>query len=90
MKIRQVLISDSVAEKIYAKHRVLPEDAEEVLFRNPVIRRVKDGRYMAIGFVNRHLTVIFEYSQGVAKIVTAYPSSDWQIRLYTRSKRASI
>jgi len=53
-----------------------------------VFRRVKDGRYMAIGFINRHLTVIFEYSQGVAKIVTTYPSSDWQIRLYKRSKRA--
>jgi hypothetical protein len=87
MRIRRVLISESVAEKIYEKHRVLPEDAEEILFSNPVIRRVKDGRYMAIGFIHRYLTVIFEYSQGVAKIVTAYPSSDWQVRLYRRSKR---
>jgi hypothetical protein len=87
MKIRQVLISDGVAEKIYEKHRVLPEDAEEVLFSNPVIRRAKDGRYIAIGFVDHYLTVIFEYSQGVAEIVTAYPSSNWQTRLYKRSKR---
>ena len=69
---------------------MLPEEAEEILFSQPVVRRARDGRYMAIGLARRtasYLTVIFEFEKGAAEIVTAYPSSDWQIKLYKRSKR---
>jgi hypothetical protein len=83
MRIYEVRISEAIAEKIQAQHGVLPEDAEEILFSQPVVRRARDGRYMANGY----LTVIFEFEKGAAEIVTAYPSSDWQIKLYKRSKR---
>ena len=88
MRIHEVRISERIAEKIQAEHGVPPEDAEEVLLSNPIIRRARDGRYLAIGLVNRYLTVVFEFEKGAAEIVTAYPSSDWQIRLYKRSKRS--
>jgi uncharacterized DUF497 family protein len=87
MRIYEVRISEEIAEKIQAQHGVLPEDAEEILFSQPVVRRARDGRYMAIGLANGYLTVIFEFEKGAAEIVTAYPSSDWQIKLYKRSKR---
>lgn len=87
MRIHEVRISERVAEKIQAEHGVLPEEAEEILFSHPVVRRARDGRYMAIGLVDCYLTVIFEFERGVAEIVTAYPCSDWQVRLYKRSKK---
>jgi len=87
MYIRQVRISERVAEKIWIEHGVLPEDAEQVLFDYPVVRRARDGRYLAVGLTDYYLTVIFEFEKGVAEIVTAYPSSGWQIRLYKRSKK---
>ncbi len=88
MRISQVLISEQVAEKIWYKHHILPDEAEEVLFSKPVIRRARDGRYLAIGLIDQYVTVIFEYNQGQATVITAYPSSDWQIRLYKRAKKA--
>jgi uncharacterized DUF497 family protein len=72
MRIYEVRISEEIAEKIQAQHGVLPEDAEEILFSQPVIRRARDGRYMAIGLANGYLTVIFEFEKGAAEIVTAY------------------
>ncbi len=87
MRIHQVRISERIAEKIQAEHGVFPDEAEEILFSNPIVRRAKDGRYMAIGLIDRYLTVIFEFERGTAEIVTAYPCSDWQVRLYKRSKK---
>ena len=87
MRIHQIRISERIAEKIQAEHGVFPDEAEEILFSNPIVRRAKDGRYMAIGLIDRYLTVIFEFERGTAEIVTAYPCSDWQVRLYKRSKK---
>jgi len=87
MRIHQIRISEWVAEKIQVEHGVFPDEAEEILFSAPVVRRAKDGRYMAIGLIDRYLTVIFEFERGTGEIITAYPCSDWQIRLYKRSKK---
>ncbi len=87
MRIHQIRISEWVAEKIQVEHGVFPDEAEAILFSNPVVRRAKDGRYMAIGLIDRYLTVIFEFERGTAGIITAYPCSDWQVRLYKRSKK---
>jgi len=87
MRIHQVRISEWIAEKIQVEHGVFLDEAEEILFSDPVVRRAKDGRYMAIGLIDRYLTVIFEFERGTAEIITAYPCSDWQVRLYKRSKK---
>jgi hypothetical protein len=49
MRIYEVRISEEIAEKIQAQHGVLPEDAEEILFSQPVVRRARDGRYWRAG-----------------------------------------
>jgi hypothetical protein len=88
LRIHDVFISEWVADKIWDKHGVSADEATELLYGNPLIRRARDGRYMAVGLSpSGYLTVIFEYHRGVAEIVTAYPSSDWQVKLFKRSKR---
>ena len=88
MRIHDVFISKRIADKIWDEHGVSADEATELLYSNPMIRCARDGRYMAVGLSpSGYLTVIFEYHRGVAEIVTAYPSSDWQVKLFKKSKR---
>lgn len=41
---------------------------------------------MAIGYYQRYLTIIFEIYNNIAFIITAYPSSESQIKLYKKKK----
>ena len=87
MMIEVVKISLQTKIKIYDKHGVTMEEIERTLVDNrPYCARTKDGRYVAIGQWNRHLTIIFNYNlqHKEATIITAYPSSAWQIKLYKR------
>jgi uncharacterized DUF497 family protein len=44
-----------------ARHRVEPEEVEEVFTEQPLIRRARDGRYLALGRTEagRLLAVVF-------------------------------
>ncbi len=90
MMIEVVKISLQTKIKIYNKHGVTMKEIETMLLDNrPYCARTKDGRYVAIGQWNRHLTVIFNYTQHhkEATIITAYPPSAWQIKLYRRTMK---
>jgi len=88
LHIRDVFISRRIADKVWEEHGVSADEAVDLLYGNPTIRRARKGRYMAVGLAaGGYLTVIFEYQRGMAEIVTAYPSSDWQVRLFKKSKR---
>ncbi len=90
MMIEVVKISLQTKIKIYDKHGVTIEEIETMLLDNrPYYARTKDGIYLAIGQWNRHLTIIFNYNQRhkEATIITAYPSSAWQIKLYSRKMK---
>ena len=56
-----------------ARHGVEPEEVEEVLLHTPLIRRSRDGRYVAFGRSDsgRYLTVVFERRSGSLRVVTA-------------------
>ncbi len=43
---------------------------------------------MAIGLWKRYVTIFFNYNETLkeAEIITAYPSSIWQIKLYKKMK----
>lgn len=41
---------------------------------------------MAVGHYQRYLTIIFEMYKNQAFIITAYPSSEVQIKLYKKKK----
>tara|TARA_B100001971_G_C17813583_1_gene345328 strand:- start:281 stop:535 length:255 start_codon:yes stop_codon:yes gene_type:complete len=84
MRIKKVLVSFEVQEKIFKKHNVTREQIENVFFDEPYVFRSKEGRYVAIG--NEYITVVFDYDNGDAEIVTAYRSSRWQKRLYKVKK----
>ena len=86
MKITNILIEDNIKEKILDKHNVEATEIKQVIFSNPLILKSGKNRYMAIGSHQRYLTIIFEIDNGIAFIVTAYPSSDAQVKLYKKKK----
>ncbi|MBI4140401.1 BrnT family toxin [Candidatus Woesearchaeota archaeon] len=82
MRIVSVVIDKETVFKIYKKHGVKFTEVKSALLANPYIVKTKFERYVAIGKAQRCLTVVFSFEQGIAEIITAYPSSDWQIKLY--------
>lgn len=76
----------SIKEKILDKHNVEAAEIKQVIFSNPLILKSGKNRYMAIGYHQIYLTVIFEIDNNIAFIVTAYPSSEAQIKLYKKKK----
>jgi len=87
MMVKNAIIEDKIKEKILEKHNVTAEEMKNILLQNPLVLRTKKKRYLAIGFDRRYLTIVFKYSRSTANIVTAYPSSRWQINLYKNKKR---
>ena len=86
MKIRGFLIEDNVKQKILYKHNVRADDIKEVISNNPYIFRASNDRYIAIGKNHRFITFVFEIKQDIAFIITAYPSSDAQRKLYKHKR----
>ena len=88
MRINHIAISEVVENKIIQEHGVWPEEVESIFFEcRPLFLKARDGRYLAIGTNNGYVTVVFEYMPGgIAQVVTAYPSSNWQIKRYRRTK----
>ena len=86
MRFYNIIIEDKVKEKILTKHNIEAEEIKQVLLSKPLVLKAKYQRYIAIGKSERYLTVIFDLKKDVANIITAYPSSEAQIRLYKRKK----
>jgi hypothetical protein len=88
LRIHDVFISRNIADKIWEEHGVSAEEPLDLLHGDPMIRRARGGRYLAVDLASAgYLTVIFEYQRGTAEIVTAYPSSNWQVKLFKMSKQ---
>ena len=84
MLIREIHLKKAVDGKI-EEHGITKNELGDILLRGePKYLRARSGRYMAIGQAQRFITIIFEYADGIATIVTAYPSSEAQIKLYHR------
>ena len=76
----------AVEEKTFKKHGVGKDEVEmALLLDEPKYFKTGMGRHAAIGLSDRFITVIFEYKRGNANVITAYPSSDKQIRRYKTS-----
>ena len=88
MIVESIRLKRDVKEKIETKHSITLIEIEKVLLENkPKFRKAKDC-YMGIGLWKRYLTIFFNYNAKIkeVEIITAYPSSKWQIRLYKRMK----
>mgnify|MGYP001576508588 CR=1 FL=1 len=86
MKINKISVSFGAQEKIFKKHSIKRDEIEAVFFDEPYYFKAKGRRYIAIGFVEKYVTIVFAYDDKEAEIITAYPSSDWQIKLFKRKK----
>jgi uncharacterized DUF497 family protein len=87
MIIKKVKISLKTKIKIYDKHGITMEEIKNTLLKNnPYYSKTKDGRYVALGKWNRFITIIFNYNLKYkeADIITSYPSSSWQVKLYKK------
>ncbi len=88
MRIRKVLLEEKIEEKIFKKHGVSRAGIEQGLFNgSPLLYRTGKGSYAAITLKEMHITIIFRYEKDAAHIITAYPSSKWQTRLYKRKRK---
>ncbi len=89
MIIESIFISNKVKQKISAKHNVYEDEIRGILVHDKPIFRKSNYRYLCIGFMKRYLTIIFYYDEEIkqAEVITAYPSSKWQIKLYKKMKK---
>ena len=87
MKIRQILIKKRTKIKILCKHGVNEEEVCSVFEKRQLILKSRDGRYIAIGCPDRYITVVFKFNKGTVSVITAYLSSENQIKLYKRKIR---
>ncbi len=63
----------------------MEEIKKTLLEGKPYFSKTKDGRYFSIGKFNRYISVVFNHNKfNESEIITAYPSSDWQIKLHKR------
>lgn len=86
MRISAILVEEKIKDKILDKHNVKAEEIEQVIFSKPLVLKSGKERYMAVGQYQRYLTIIFEMRKDVAFIITAYPSSESQRRLYQKKR----
>jgi uncharacterized DUF497 family protein len=93
MNIIDVIWLPYIIDKLGWKHRVTPEEAEEVLFDNPLYRWVQHGHmpgedlYAALGQTRagRYLIIFFIYKQTrEALILSARDMEDKERRQYAR------
>lgn len=93
MKIIGLIWLEEIVEKLEVKHRVVPEEVEQILGKQPRIRRMEEGRYRgedvyrALGRTEagRYLVVFFIYkTTGEALILSARDMDDKERRSYAR------
>jgi uncharacterized protein len=93
VRIEEIIWLDAIIEKLAVKHRVEPDEVEEVLCNKPKFRFVEKGDrkgedvYLALGRTDagRYLAVLFIYKPSAqALILSARDMADKERRLYGR------
>ncbi|MEM9215613.1 MAG: BrnT family toxin [Cyanobacteria bacterium P01_F01_bin.150] len=93
MRIEEILWLDTIVEKLAIKHRVQPNEVEEVFYNKPKFRFVEKGKrkgqdvYLALGrtYNGRYLTVLFIYKHSAqALILSARDMARKERKLYGR------
>jgi uncharacterized DUF497 family protein len=69
-----------------ARHKVMPEEAEEVFIGPLYLRRSRSGRYLAYGRTlgGRYLIVVFELFGTTVRVITARDMTESEKSLYRR------
>lgn len=93
MRIEEIIWLNQIVEKLATKHRVTPNEVEEVLRTKPKFRFVEKGEregedvYIALGQTDagRYLTVLFIYKPSAqALILSARDMAEKERRQYGR------
>jgi uncharacterized DUF497 family protein len=93
MLIDNIIWLPQVVDKLAWKHHVIPQDVEEVLFDNPMYRKVQKGHipgedlYAALGQTSagRYLIVCFIYKPThEALLISARDMSDKEKKQYDK------
>ena len=91
MKIKTLLITPEMVEKILFKHGIRPSEVESVLkqrHHKTYFENVKKERYMAIGRSLRgYITVFFDHTAGIGEVASARFSNTSEKRKYKRKMR---
>jgi uncharacterized DUF497 family protein len=94
MRIVDIIWLPHIIDKLNWKHGVIPEEVEEILFSNPVVRKVQKGHkkgedlYAALGRneSGRYLIVYFIYKLSrEALILSARDMDQKERKLYGRN-----
>lgn len=81
---------NSANEEHLSRHGVLPEETEEVLVQAPLVRRSREGKYLAFGQTldGRYLTVVFALKgTGTVRVVTARDMDNKERRRFQKETR---
>ena len=98
MQLHEVIWKDRFLEKIAVKHRVRPEEVEQVLFGKPHVRRTNKGHvkgedlYTAYGqtHAGRYLIVLFIRKEQIAALpISARDMSEAEQKYYERQAEAN-
>jgi uncharacterized DUF497 family protein len=76
-----------VIDKIITRHRVEPEEVEEVFFNPPYkVRRVEEGKYQLFGRSEdgRYLFIVFVWQGRQIKVITAREMTAAERRFFSR------
>lgn len=84
MEIREFIFLDKIVEKLDRKHRVKPQEVEEIFIQSPKIRFVEKGYrkdenvYAALGqtYTGRYLIVFFVYKQNKTALILSARDMD--------------
>jgi uncharacterized DUF497 family protein len=96
MIIKEIIWLRQFAEKIERKHNVSEEEVDEVLAKQPPVRRMGRGAregedlYRAVGrtLAGRYLSIFFIYKgQGRALIISARDADTKELRSYGKHKK---
>jgi uncharacterized DUF497 family protein len=69
-----------------ARHGVSPDEAEEVFNGRHMVKRVREGRYLALGKTQegRYLFVVYDQKKNRIRVATARDMEEKERQLYKR------
>jgi uncharacterized protein len=88
--IREVIVTPAQEEHVWTKHRVTPEEVEEVCFsEKPLALRGRDRSYAVYGLTEagRYLVaILYPRGRGVFSLATARDMTQGERRRYRRHR----
>jgi uncharacterized DUF497 family protein len=92
MRVKNFLWDNGNVPHLTLGHGIEPEEAEEVLAINPLIRKTKKGHYAAFGrtVVGRLLVIVFEdRGRGLVRVISGWDMNKSEHRYYQTHRKGT-